>query len=335
MSHKPLLIALLGGMAAESADLLRTRVHHPITVRMAQTFDGMEALEVVKDADIVVTPRFPAALGEVSAALRLVLSTGAGTELIDRSAIPHGVPICNCHGHARAMAEYAIGAMLALQRDLAAADRALRRGEWDHGASFGAPRGGDLAGARLLVLGGGESTRELVRLGDALGMAVTVATRHPDRSRDAPPRVHFVPFTVLRQHLPHADYLVVSVPLTTETDGLLDRETLALLPAAAILVNMARSRVVDEAALFDALANGRLRAAAIDVWGRRPSSVDERLSPSEHPFGELENVLMTPHLAGWSTDTQMNRWAEIAANIDHLASGEDLVDIVGHGTLRR
>jgi phosphoglycerate dehydrogenase-like enzyme len=140
-----------------------------------------------------------------------------------------------------------------------------------------------------------------------------------------------VALTALREHLPGADYVVASIPLTSDTELLLNRETLALLPPRAILVNMARSRVVDEVALFDALANGRLRAAAIDVWTRRPGSVEERLDPSELPFADLENVLITPHLAGWSTATQTNRWTEIAANIDRLAQGIEPVDIAARG----
>lgn len=332
MRPEPLRIALLGGMAAQSADLLRTRVRQPVSVRSALSFDGPGTLEIVADADVVVSPRFPAALGPVSSGLRLVHSTGAGVELIDRSAIPEGVPVCHCHGHARAMAEYALASMIALQRDLAAADRALRRGAWDYGASFGAPRGGELANSRILVLGGGESTRELVLLAAGLGMNVTVLTRTPGRKREGEAQARFEPLTALREHLPATDYLVVSLPLTNETDNLINREALALLPPTAILVNMARSRVVDEAALFDALANGRLRGAAIDVWSRRPSSVSQVLAPSEHPFAELDNVLITPHLAGWSTETQKNRWAEIGANIDRLAEGHALVGVVGHGT---
>lgn len=332
MSTEPLRVALLGGMAAESADLLRSLVRHPLEVRVAHTFDGADTLEVVGDSEVVVTPRFPAALGPVAGGLRLVHSTGAGTELIDRAAVPAGVPICNCHGHARAMAEYALGAMLTLQRDLAAADRALRAGNWEYGASFGVPRGSDLTGARLVVLGGGESTRELARLGGAFGMSVTVVTRNPDRARDGWPAVRFAGLDALHAELPGADYVVASIPLTADTDGLLDAAALALLPPHAIVVNMARSRVVDEGALFDALSSGRLRAAAIDVWSRRPSSVDERLDPSEFPFAELDNVLITPHFAGWTHQTQQNRWVEIAANLDRLADGAPLHDIIDRGT---
>jgi phosphoglycerate dehydrogenase-like enzyme len=88
MTQTPLRIALLGGMAADSVDLLRARVRQPIDVSVALTFDGADALRNVAEAEVVVTPRFPAALGAVSEGLRLVHATGAGIELIDPAAIP-------------------------------------------------------------------------------------------------------------------------------------------------------------------------------------------------------------------------------------------------------
>lgn len=118
--------------------------------------------------------------------------------------------------------------------------------------------------------------------------------------------------------------LVVAVPLTPETEGSLGARELALLPRGAVLVNVSRGPVIDEAALFEALQSGRLGAAGIDVWYCYPLSVDERRStpPSQLPFGTLANVVLSPHRGG-NTDRRDELWAgALARTLNAVARGE-------------
>ena len=121
--------------------------------------------------------------------------------------------------------------------------------------------------------------------------------------------------------LRRADYLAITLPLTPETRGLIGPAQLALMKPMAILVNVARAQIVDEDALYAALAERRIAAAALDVWYRYPSAPGPLL-PAGRPFHELPNVLMTPHVSGWTDGMLEARASLIAENIRRTARGE-------------
>jgi phosphoglycerate dehydrogenase-like enzyme len=127
--------------------------------------------------------------------------------------------------------------------------------------------------------------------------------------------------------LQRADYLAVTLPLTAETRGLLGRRELALLRPAAIVVNVSRGDVIDEDALYEALAGHRIGGAALDVWYRYPTGPEPTL-PARRPFHELDNVLMTPHISGWTDGMLEARAIVIAENIRRVVHGEPVVNRV-------
>lgn len=122
---------------------------------------------------------------------------------------------------------------------------------------------------------------------------------------------------VLRQ----ADYLAVTLSLSPQTRNLIDGRRLKLMKPTAFLINVARAAIVDEAALYQALASGGLAGAALDVWYRYPTSV-EPTPPSAQPFNELSKVIMTPHVSGWTEGMLDSRAKVIADNIERTARGE-------------
>jgi phosphoglycerate dehydrogenase-like enzyme len=121
--------------------------------------------------------------------------------------------------------------------------------------------------------------------------------------------------------LARADYLAITVPLTPETRGMIGARELAAMKPGAILLNPARAEIVDEDALYDALATWRLGGAALDVWYRYPTGPGPTL-PSRRPFHELPNVLMTPHVSGWTEGMMRARATLIAENVARVSRGE-------------
>src|SRR5439155_23288140 len=121
--------------------------------------------------------------------------------------------------------------------------------------------------------------------------------------------------------LRRADYLAVTLSLNDQTRGLLGARELALLKPSAVLVNVARAEIVDEDALYRALLEQRIAAAALDVWYQYPKSAEPTF-PAMRPFHELANVLMTPHLSGWTEGMLEARATLIAENIQRTARGE-------------
>jgi phosphoglycerate dehydrogenase-like enzyme len=125
--------------------------------------------------------------------------------------------------------------------------------------------------------------------------------------------------------------VLVAVPLVDETRGLIGERELELLGPDGYLLNVARGEVVDERALYEALRDRRIAGAAVDVWYRYPGSRDERTLPSELPFHELENVVMTPHVSGRSEGTRDGRVAFAVEQLVRLAEGRELENVVAVG----
>jgi phosphoglycerate dehydrogenase-like enzyme len=257
--------------------------------------------------------------------LRLILTPGAGTNEIDFAAVPPGVTVCNVFGHETAIAEYVFMAILALNRDLLGMDARFRQADWGDRAR-GPQR--EIKGRTLGTVGLGHIGAEVVRVGRAFDMRLVGVTRSPDPRRAEALGLDWLgSLGELPRLLAEADFVVVAVPLDASTEGLIGRDELAAMKSSAYLVNVARGEIVEEAALYDALCAGRIAGAALDVWYRYPEAA-ESLPPSAYPFHELPNVVMTPHVAGWTEGTFAHRWTTIGQNLRRLAMGEALLGAV-------
>jgi phosphoglycerate dehydrogenase-like enzyme len=278
--------------------------------------------------DVLVTMGFTRAMGAAARRLKLVQVPGAGLERIDRAAIPTGAALANAYGHEVGIAEYALGAMLALTRDFVRLDRALRRGIWHSQWAVGAPPPPwpQLAGQTLGILGYGRIGRALARRARAFDMEVCAIRR--DVARSAADELALLGgLEILDDVLQRADYLVIALPATAETRGLIGESQLAAMKRTAVLINVARAEIVDEDALYRALADRVIAAAALDVWFRYPTDAAPT-HPARRPFHELPNVLLTPHVSGWTEGMLRARVRLIADNIERVARGERLENLV-------
>ena len=190
---------------------------------------------------------------------------------------PEGVQLCNARGvHGPSTAEWALTALLSVFREFPRFERARQQRRWDSSVTD------ELAGKRVLIVGAGDVGRQLAR-------RVSACDAHPVFvGRTAREGVHSI--EELPQLLPQADAVVLIVPKTAETVGMVDAAFLAAMPDGALLVNAARGPVVDTGALLAELTSGRLRAA-VDVTDPEPL-------PPDHPLWTAPNLLITPHVAG-------------------------------------
>jgi phosphoglycerate dehydrogenase-like enzyme len=203
-------------------------------------------------------------------------------------------------------------------------DHALRNSDWR--PRYEPNRTLLLQGRTALVLGYGAVGRAVGRLCCGLGMRV-LFTRKRIANGGAPVTEDCVHAPgELRELLPRADALIVCLPHTPDTDGLIGVGELALMPSDAIVVNVGRGGIVDEAALYHALREGRLYGAGLDVWYNYPVEVSDRANtpPSDYPFHELDNVVMSPHRAGGSASSESRRMAGLAGLLNAAARGEPL-----------
>ncbi len=232
------------------------------------------------------------------------------------------VAVHNLHHNAAPTAETAVALLLAAAKSLIPADRALRAHDWSPRYEMG--RSVELSGKTALVVGLGAIGRHVARALRGLGMRV-IATRRTGPGDD-PDVDELHPADALESLLPNASAVVVCVPATPHTTGLLGAEQLALLPKHAVLVNVSRGPVVDERALYETLASKSLFAAGLDVWYAYPKDEAARTStaPSEFPFHELDNVVLSPHRAAHVKGTEEARMRHLAELLLAYAQGEAL-----------
>ena len=315
-----LRVAFLGALSSSFAE--RVRAHLTVPCDVIHT-DEKNAPSVLPEVDVLVTLVFTAEMAAAARRVRLIQVPGAGLDRIDRSRVPPAASLANVHGHEVGIAEYAMGAMIALGRDFIRVDASLRAGRWESQWAPGIPpppAWPELSGRTLGILGYGGIGRELARRARAFDMRICAIRRNVGQSTGDDLAL-LGGLDALGEVLRRSDYVVVALPLTPETRGLIGEEQLRLMKPTAILVNVARAQIVDEDALYDALAARRIRGAALDVWYRYPSTASPEL-PSHRPFHELANVLMTPHLAGWTDGTLEARAVLMAENIQRTARGE-------------
>jgi len=290
--------------------------------------DVAQSSAALADAEAAVT-NFYGAHWPLAPKLRLLHVPGAGYDGIALDAVPTGVRVCNVFEHEPGVSEWTLLAMLEWCHRLGDADRALRRGDWLRSSRFGGPPDGELAGKTLVIVGLGRIGRAVARRAAAFDMRVLAVNRSADKSDPNVERV--VGLDRLHDTLAIADFVVLGCALTPETRGLIDDRALAAMKPTAVLVNPARGPVVDEGALYRALSDRRIAGAAIDTWWDYPANRDEAASraPSlAYPFHTLDNVILSAHIAGWTTGTLARRPVEIAKNLDRLARGEPLVNVV-------
>lgn len=319
-------VAFAGSFAVRLAEPVRGLVSVPCDI---VTGDETEIIQALPDADVLVSMRFNQAMAAAGGRLRLVQVPGAGLDRIDRGALRPGLQLANAYGHDAGIAEYVIGAMLALTRAFGRLDAKLRGGAWESQWAVDAPAPPlwpELAGKTLGILGFGHIGAALARRARAFDMRVCAIRQ---QAQPQPPEgVSFIGGPErLDDVVSQSDYLAITLPLSPRTRGLLDQRCLGLMRPSAYLVNVARAEIVDEAALYRALSGGGLAGAALDVWYRYPTAPGALL-PATQPFHELPNVIMTPHVSGWTEGMLAARANVIADNIERIARGARLLNAV-------
>lgn len=269
----------------------------------AETRAGFET------ATVALTPRLPPEWRDRADRLEWAQATSAGYDHYDLAALDEAdIVLTTAAGvHAQPIAEQVLGSMLTFERKLLTARDQQDEGVWRR------TEGGELASKTVGVVGLGAIGGRVAELAAAVGSTVIGTKRDlstvPEAVDDA------YPADEVDEVLRRADYLVLACPLTDETRGLIDESALETMPEDAVLVNVARGGVADEAALTEGLQQGRIAGAALDVFEEEPL-------PASSPLWDLSNVLVTPHMAG-STPQYYERVAAIVReNYERFVAGD-------------
>jgi D-2-hydroxyacid dehydrogenase (NADP+) len=272
-------------------------------------------------ADILIT--FGAHMAdhvlEKGARLKWIQALGTGVDgICDRPALGGGVIVTNLHGlHGDSMSESALLSMLALARGLPRNLRNQARHAWER---FTVKL---LSGKTVGILGVGAIAKDLAPRCKALGMRVVGIT---STKRELPGFDRMFARDELMTAVRDLDFLILLTPYSAETRGIVDAKVLKAMKPESILVNLARGGIVDEPALLEALQQGRIAGAALDVFATEPL-------PADHPFWDMPNVIVTPHLGGFHDEYAEKALPIVEENLTKFLAGDTarMLNLVKHG----
>jgi D-3-phosphoglycerate dehydrogenase len=302
-------VLLVDPIDASGENLLR---EHGAEVVAAPDGNAATVRSLARGCDAIITrSRLPDDIFEAAPRLRTVTIHGTGIDLVPLPAAnAHGVAVANLPGsNAQSVAEYCVMAMLMLARNVFPITTALRSQPWDQARALGA-RAHEIAALTAGIVGVGEIGRRLARfLRHGFEMRVLGNQRRLDRlPAEAEP-------ASLDDLVRQSDFVVLTCPLTPETHHLFDRARIAAMKPGAWLINVGRGAVVEEAALVAALREKRIAGAMLDVYEHY------RIEPG-HPLLALDNVVLTPHLAGMTRESRGRMGVAAAEDTLRMLAGE-------------
>jgi phosphoglycerate dehydrogenase-like enzyme len=272
-------------------------------IRRCQAVDAvLVTMDAPLDAQVI----------QVCPQMKVIAKYGVGVENIDVAyATSKGIPVINTPGvNASATAELALCLMLTLLRSISAAQAAMAQSSWKDQLALGK----ELNGKTVGLVGFGNVSRRLVEI--LQGFKTARLLVHSQSQKDPALWPNLI-FTDLKTLLQESDLISIHKALTPGVNGFIGRPELEAIKPGAILINTSRGGLLDENALIEALASGRLSGAGLDVYESEPLPGDSRLF-------ELDNVVMTPHIGGYTKEARAQMVAVVATNLTTLLQGGDI-----------
>lgn len=298
-----------------------------IEIRSLERNDRDGFIEAAEDFDVLIGARVPAEYLDSAPNLRYYIVPFAGIPQKDREVLA-GYPrltVLNSHFNARFTAEHAWALLLASAKKICPVHEKMKKGDWSIRFADGW-NSLTLAGKTVLILGYGHIGRYAGRFAKAFGMKVIGVKKNPadDGTADlleTPERLDLV--------LPEADFIVVSLPATEQTEGFLSDGEFALMKDGVHIVNVARGNIIDEKAFYESLESGKTGGAAIDTWWVYPESREARSGtfPSNFPLDKFGNVIFSPHRASHVMEFEQARMEDLARILNSIKRN-DPVNIV-------
>ncbi len=246
--------------------------------------------------------------------LKCICVTATGYNNVDvKAAKERGIPVCNVAGYSTtAVAQHVFAMMSAVQNRVIAHNSSVQKGDWSANRDFCYTLSPihEFAGKTMGIYGFGRIGQQVAKLANAYGMRVISTHKHPER--DANKGADFVEWNVLLQE---SDYLSLHAPLNVDNEGIINKSNLEKMKPTAVLINTGRGGLIDENDLRDALKEGIIAAATLDVLSSEPP-------PSDHPLVGLNNCFVTPHIAWASVEARTTLLEETVKNVEAFIKGE-------------
>ena len=267
----------------------------------------------IQGADIIVTKEMPVSAEMIQRfpeSVKLICEAGTGYNNIDlEAARKKGITVCNIPAYStERVAHTAIMMILNLSSTMQVQMKMLANGNHDNFTKNLQVPHVEVNGKTLGVIGAGHIGKKVIKIAQALDMNILVYTRTPREDEKG------IRYVSLKELLEHSDYVSLHCPLTESTKHMINKETLKLMKPSAFIINTSRGALIDEAALIEALKNGKIAGAGLDVQETEP--------PKEtSPLYTMENVLLTPHMGWKGLETRKRLVSILADNIKNFLAG--------------
>ncbi|RLE67176.1 MAG: hypothetical protein DRJ47_00540 [Thermoprotei archaeon] len=286
----------------------------------------LELIELAEDADVIIGGYVPDSVILKAKKLKLIQTLSAGVDRFNfRLLKEKNIRLATASGaNAITVAEMVFALMLAIAKKIVEFDRLMKKGKW---APYNPETASlELYGKTIGIIGLGNIGREVASRARAFGMKVMAIKRSVEPDLKEKLGLEFLGGpSDLDYVLKNSDFIVLTVPLTPETKGMIGERELEKVKPGAIIINVSRGPVIDEKALYKALKRGRLRGAGLDVWWAYPP---DPKAPSPRKIHLLENVVATPHKAGWTLEARARALRLAAENVVNFIEGREVKNLV-------
>ena len=330
MTKKKLKIIIPGGLDIDFEKYLQ---HNFKKINTLSNYDILSVknkpgllIKELLDADVFITTRWPNK-NIIAPKLKLIQIPAAGYDNIHFESVPKGCKVSNTFEHEIPMAEYCILSMLESEINLNKMDDQLRKGDWS-GYFSSTSFHGELYNRNLGIIGFGHIGKEISKRANAFGMNITAIVRDIEKYKPNS-KINFIPIKNIKKIINKIDYLIIACPLNKNTKDMIDLKLIKKMNKNAVIINVARGPIINEADLYEALKNKLIRGAVIDVWYNYPQNdSSKKLYPSKYPLHTLENVKLSPHASAWSHQLFDRRFKFICENLENLYNNRKLKNIV-------
>ena len=285
---------------------------------------------LLAQADVMVGGPIPVAQWPAASRLRLCQVPWAGYDWARPDNTPVGVPFCNTYEHEGPLSEFIMLSILESQIGLRRMDRDFRDHGWNGKGPGNSVVHGEVAGKTIGIVGYGHIGEAVAKRAVAFGMRCIGVRRS---SQACPPHLDWLGSPDrLNELLEQSDYVLIACDLNEQTRGMVDQSFLARMKSTAWLINVARGAVVDEESLYEALVAETIGGAIIDTWYNYPDGSGDEPWPSNKPFHELSNTILSAHESAWTAELQARRWQFVADNLERVRQGKTPLNQVHIGT---
>jgi len=320
-----------GRIAVQFEHLLRKELDDNWTILVWDPAknDPAEFPAMALQADAVIGGAIPGKIWPAIPNMKLFQIPWTGYDFCSPETMPAGIPVCNCFEHESSIAEFVLAGMLESKIGLRQIDARFRKEGWGGRPPGNSIYHAEVRGLTVGIVGYGHIGQEVAKRAQAFDMRI-IGTRRS--AQPAPPPLAWLG-TADRLHdlLAESDFVVVACDLNAETEGLIGKPEFDQMKPDAIIINVARGRVIAEEPLYNALKNGDIGGAVLDVWYNHISADAKDVWPANLPFQDLDNVILSAHESASTPEQVERRWQFVAENLHRAVRGEALENIVFEG----